>query len=240
MDVSTIVQRVQTELNDVGQTWATQDLIIARLPTANEDVCTRLESEDLAFQVSVVVLLDVPANTTDLSAFQITGSPLYGLVVPRTVEWRQVGQNDEQWQIVESVDKVEDTNIAAGGEPVASDEQGIISFEWRGGVIVVSPSSIPVDVRVRGEFLPPLLQNDSDTQIVGLTNPLVYKVCWKIASSRAELSNLAQSFDAQYEKAIDNFEVMQVKERQNRPQRFGSRRNALITGEFAGGIAPTA
>ena len=237
-DVSTIVSRIQNELQDFGKKWATFDYIVNFLSTANEDVCTRLESQDLAFQINVIVLPAVPADTTDLSSYQIQGSPLYGLVIPRSMEWRFVGQNDEQWQIVTKVDKVIDTNTAASGQPVASNEPGIDSYEWRGGIIYISPSNQPVDIRLRGEFLPPLLNNDSDVQIVGLTNPLVYRTCWKIANTRSQMSNMVAVFDAQYKEAIDNYEVMQVKERQNTPQRFGGRRTAMGSGEFAGGMMP--
>lgn len=235
-DVFTIVKRVQVELEDVGVAWTDQDYIIRRLSAVNEDVCTRLESEDLAFDISVVVLQAVAANTPDLSKFQISGSPLYGLVIPRSIEWRLVGQNDEQYTPIPRVDKVIDTSIASNNQAVTSNQVGIASFEIRQGVVVISPSSAPTDIRVRGEFLPPLLLNDSDQQIIGLTNPLVYGVCQRICESRAEMSNLATVFKEHYERALDNFEVIQIKELQTRPMRLGGRRSAMNSS--GGGLRP--
>src|SRR6185503_6525140 len=117
-----------------------------------------------------VILPNVPKNTTDLSAFQAVGQPLASMILPKSVEYRLVGQNQEQWNTVQNVDKVIDTDTGTGEEDVAvaSDNQAIVSWEWRGGIIYISPAAQPVDIRVRFQGIAIQLNSDNVQQVAGM------------------------------------------------------------------------
>lgn len=146
----------------------------------NEDINLRIQSLGLNFDTQVVVLPGVPANTTDLSAYQADGQPLAALIIPDSgdgsepIEWRVAGQSDLMWQPVPWLGKVIDTNSSQTPGVVTSTSGCVDSFEWRAGIIYISPCNVAVDLRIRGTFLPILADNDAAQVIKGLVNVIAY------------------------------------------------------------------
>src|SRR5579872_1072140 len=154
--ISLVVQRVQTEFDALGQDdWCDKDYILNFLSIHHEDVDNVLENLDLSYDTQVVVLSAVPAGTSDLSAFEVSGQPLSSIMYPIKLEWRLVGGTDINWRKIPRQDEIEDVLIPTAGGP--SQTEGIASFEWRGGIIYISPSSVDVDIRVRFDALPPVI-----------------------------------------------------------------------------------
>src|SRR4051812_14125173 len=160
-------------------TYADYDYIIKFIAFRNDDLSNRFQSLGLNFDTQVVVLTAVPANTTDLSAYQADGALLQNLVIPESsdgsspLEWRVTGQSDLSWMPVPWTGKVIDTNTATSGNPVASLSASVDSFEWRAGIMYISPCNQIVDLRVRGSFVPALADNDAAAFIRGMINVLV-------------------------------------------------------------------
>lgn len=237
------------------------------------------------------------------------------MILPKSVEWRLVGQNQQQWTEVKSVDKVLDTDTGTGegapgvnaqltapvstaGSPVIapvnsvvgmsvgltvsvdtgaaqeevvitaisgvpptftavfsqlhgvnaivttspagveSDDSTVESYEWRGGILKLSPSSVAVDLRIRfvATAIPPTLDNNSQQFIIGLTNVYVYKCCVKICAARGVGTNaLVQFFTAEYNRACADFEGLSVKAQQAKIMRLGGRRSQWDSGWNDGG-----
>jgi hypothetical protein len=230
MSVNLIIRRVQTLLSGVGSVddIANPDYICRFLEIVNDDLMQRFENLDLNFSTEVVILPDVPANTTDLSSFQQEGAPLACLELPLLLEWRLAGQTQLEWQPVENVQKVYDTDTGTGlpGVPVTSEEIGIDSYEWRGGVIYISPSSQDTDIRVRYQSLPVDLDADSPNQPVrGVVNILAYGISIMILSKRGGQDTLKTDIEGWLTQAVGLFESTQVKSQQSQRQRLGSRRS---------------
>jgi len=310
MTVQDIITRVQTELEDAtgesGSDWTDADYIIGKLVTIGDDIAIRLQLLDLDYSTVEVILANVAANTIDLSAYQANGAPLAMMILPKSVEWRIVGQNQQQWTPVQRVDKVIDTDtgtgegapgvnaqltgngVTAAGAPfvapvtnvsamvvggtvtvdvgalqeevkitaisgaplsftavfsklhgvnaivltspagVQSDDPTVESYEWRGGILKLSPASTPVDLRIRfvATAIPPTLDNNSQQFIIGLTNVYVYKCCVKICAARGVGTNaLVTFFTAEYTRACADFEGLSVKTQQSKTFRLGGRRS---------------
>lgn len=226
--VNQIVKRVQTLVADLGADWADQDYILQHLLIVNDDLEIELQAYGLNFDTQVVVLPNVPANTSDLAAYQSEGQPLEGLVLPKTLEYRMVGQNDEMWLPVSDVQKVVDTNTGTSepGSPTVSNDSTVESWEWRTGIIFISPCSQAVDLRIRFQSLPVTLNADSPNQPVrGVTNILTFDVVLSIdtvrkSSNRDFIADIA----VRRKRAFGFFQICQQKAQQGQVTRLGSRR----------------
>ena len=243
MTVQDIITRVQSEIEDaVGGTdsdWCDADYILGKLATLSDDIAIRLQLLDLNYSTQEVILPNVGPNVSDLSSFQATGQPLAQMIIPKSVEWRLVGETQEDWEIVEQVDKLIDTDTGTGetGATVASNDPTVESYEWRQGILRVSPCMVPVDFRIRFAGTVISLSTNSQAQIVGLTNVYVYKCAEKITASRSVGTGaLPKYFRDCYNHACADFEGLSVKNQQSKMTRLGGRRSGSSGG--AGGFRP--
>jgi hypothetical protein len=219
MSVATVTTRVATLFEDRGQKWCTKDYVQSFLAIHNEDVEAYLESLDLSYDTDVIVLSNVTAGATDLSAFQAEGGLLANMTLPTALEWKLPEEDDSKYQPIPRADKVRDV-------PTAEPFRGIASFEWRKGIVYLTPSSVDVTIRVRCETLPASLDEDSGQYIKGLTNVLVYGVAAMIAFARGgPASKLGLVFQDKYEKALGTVEDTMIKNDQLSPRRMAGRRS---------------
>lgn len=219
MSVQKIVDRVQLFMEAQGEDWCSADYVTQYLAVHNEDIESFLENLDLSYDTDVIVLPAVPAGTLDLSSYQQDGGPLSQMVLPVALEWRLVGQDDTQWEPIPEKDKVIDVMAYPG----------IASYEWRHGLVFISPSSVDVDVRIRCEDLPAVLDNDSATYIKGLTNVLAYGVAALICGSRGGPSAAnAVYFEGKKEDALSNVADRMVKDEQTVVRVMGSSRGRFV------------
>jgi len=317
--VQDIINRVQTELEDAtgesGSDWTDADYILGKLATLSDDIAIRLELIDLNYNTNEIILPNISANSIDLSAYQQYGQVLAQMLIPKSMEWRLVGENQQQWTPVRQVDKIVDTDMGTGeGQPavstltqsavaatgsqtvdvlsvnsmqvgqtlsideganqesvvitalassppsftavftklhanqvvvtaspagVESDDPTVESYEWRGGILRMSPCMEPVDLRIRFVSTVISLATNSQQQIVGLTNVYVYKCCQKITFSRAAGTNtLSDGFEKMYERACADYEGLSVKTQQSKVIRLGGRRSGSGCGSTSGGFFP--
>ncbi len=245
--MNTLAYGADSNLSDI-------DYIQKFIAIRNDDINLRFQSLGLNFDTQVVVLLAVPANTTDLSAYQAEGGLLEQLFSPDStsgdspIEWRLTGQNDLAWEPVPWVAKVIDTNIATatgvgggfggggmggggfgggGGAPtVQSDSAVVASFEWRGGIIFISPCSQIVDLRIRGDFLPSFADNDAAPLIKGMTAMLSFWTCELMAKygPGGEGGSVYVAFHDDAKAAEWDFVTILAKAQLSRPLRLGGRR----------------
>jgi hypothetical protein len=159
------------------------------------------------------------------------------MIIPKSVEWRLAGENQEQWTMVQQVDKLIDTDTGTGIPPavVASDDPTVESWEYRLGLLNVSPCEEIVDFRIRFVATVISLTNNSQQQIIGLTNVYVYKCCEKIMASRgAGMSALVGYFTKCYDRSCADFEGLSLKSQQSKMTRLGGRRSGPLYGYDSG------
>ena len=242
--VQLIITRVQTEIgNATGEPdsdWTDADYILAKLATLSDDIANRLELLDLNYATVEVILPAVPANTVDLSAFQASGQPLAMMILPKSIEWRLVGESEEDWSFAPQVDKVIDTDTGTGISPavVASDDPTLESWEYRAGILKTSPSMEILDLRVRFVAAAISLTNNSQAQVAGLTNAYVYMACQHILEERASgVTVLSGTYEKRYNRACADFEGLALKSQVSKMSRFGGRRSGSNSG-WDGGFRP--
>lgn len=236
MSAQLIVTRVNVFLEEAGAQWATTDDIYAKLSIVTDDVENHLQALDLNFDTQVVTLGNVAKNTTSLKAFQADDQQLAGLVLPKVVEWKPAGAPESEYQEVPLVDKVIDTNTGSGvgNAAVAATEAVVASYEWRAGVVFISPCSVNVDLRIRFQGLPTLLNADSPYQPArGLTNPLAYLTAAMILALRGGKGALstADVLEKKGLRALATFETQQVKASNAKGKRLGGRRPGRSGGD---------
>ena len=243
-----LIQQVLTRLQNLmqaayGQTsdYADYDYLTKYIAIVNDDIAAELDGLDLHFDTQVVVLTAVPANTTSLSGYQVQGGPLGCLIFPNStdgsspIERRVSGQNDLAWEPVAQVGKVEDTNTATGNTgQIISDSTAVDSWEWRGGIIILSPCSVIVDLRIRGDFIPSLADNDAAPFIHGLVNILAYKAAGLVSALGPQNAQMVASMQMMYDKALEDFESRLSKSKHGQVIRLGGRRTQFpgIAGTF--------
>jgi hypothetical protein len=234
MAVQDIVTRVQTEIEDLtgepDSSWTDADYIIGKLMTVSDDIAVRLQLLDLNYNTQEVILPAIPANTNSLVSYQADGQPLSQMILPKTVEWRLSGENQEQWTPVHQVDKVIDTDQGTGlpGATIESDDPTVESWEYRGGVLLISPCEEVVDLRIRYVATAIQLNANSAQQVLGLTNTYVYKCCEKICAARGGTGT--EYFRDCFNRACADFEGLSVKIQHGKRTRLGGRRSGSPTG----------
>jgi hypothetical protein len=243
--VQDIITGIQNELEDnLGSAsidWADPDYIITKLANLGTDIGMRLQVLDLNYQTQEVIIPNVPANTQSLLPYQQAGQPLAEMIVPKSVEYRLVGQNQQEWIFVDDVQKLIDTDTGTGlaGSAIDSDDPTVESYEWRQGVLSISPCETAVDLRIRFSGTVISLNATGQQTVVGLQNIYIYKGCAVICASRNGGPNtLSQWFDSRFEKSCADFEMLSVKSQQNMKFRLGGRRSSCNSGWGTDGFRP--
>lgn len=220
MSLSLIIRRVQKLFDDEGESWCDKDYVTGFIALNSDDLETELSAHELGYQEGTIVISDVPAGTTDLSAYQADAGPLASMMSPISVEWRRVGEDDSMWRPVKRGDKIIDVGTTD------NQVEGIQNFTWQQGLVKISKSSIDVDLRVVAELLPDIAQSDSDNYIKGATNVIAYFTAQMIAIDRGGgVAKQAPFFEKKGLKALDNLEIILTKQEQNNVRRFAGRRS---------------
>jgi hypothetical protein len=246
--MKTVARRAQILLRaayGADSSYADYDYIINYINIVNTDLNNRFQALGLNYDTQVVEVIGVPANTINLAAYQADGGPLANLVTPDStdgsspVEWRLSGQNDTDWMPVTMSGKVYDTNVAGAGQLPVSDAAIVESFEFRAGVIWISPCSQIVDLRVRGDFLPNFAGDDAAQLLAaGSLNVLMYWTCERISKygPGGESGPVHEGFKEDAQKAEDDFVCLLAKSQMGENVRLGGRRTQCFGN--AGGFTP--
>jgi hypothetical protein len=145
--------RVRNLLDDPQGSYLTDDFIIPLINEVYSDANSQLTSTQSQFDIGVVEVPGVQPGTPNLSALQAPGQILGHLAAqPLRIDWKVGGLPPSYYQLVENY----------GVLPDLQPQQGMAGWEFRSGIIWLTPSSIVVDLRVRAEFGFPPLVADSD------------------------------------------------------------------------------
>jgi hypothetical protein len=174
----------------------------------------------------VVDVLGVDIGTTDLGNYQsatmanddgsASTGPLYGLVTPIIVEWKTAGQPVSRYREAGRTGKLPNVSPAS---PQALYQ---MEWEWRGGVIFLTPLSYPADLRVRGEFGPPPLVKDTDVLVVHprIEQAVSYGTAALIGAERNN-APYTENYSTQADRVLENISNMMVKAEQGTTTRIG-------------------
>ena len=165
-----VKMKVRSLVGDVMADFTTDAYLNPLVNIVYEAQTTKLMADtDSSFDDWVFDVPAVPTGTTTLRAYQSSqmatpdgnvAGPLLGLVTPEIIEWKQVGQPDQNYVEAGRVGKL--PNVS----PAAPQNIQQMQWEWRDMTLYLVPMTFPVDLRVRGEFSPPSLVKDTDELIV--------------------------------------------------------------------------
>jgi hypothetical protein len=152
MDLTTVKTRIRSLVDDPDATYATDAFLLPLINQKYEELYNRMLSTGAEFERKIVEIFSLAPQTPDLSAYNFTGQPLELMVQPLTLEWKQAGLDNTNYRTAALVDKVKDV--------VAN--QFVDDWEWRAGIIYLTPCILNVDLRIRGDFLFSSLASDQD------------------------------------------------------------------------------
>ena len=145
--------RVRILLDDPQGSYLTDDFIVPLINEVYADANSQLASTQSSYDINVVEVPGITPGTPYLSAQQSPGQIIGHLMAqPLRIDWKVAGNPPSTYQLVTNY------GVLADLQP----QQGMAGWEYRSNVIWLTPSSIAVDLRIRGEFGFPPLSNDDD------------------------------------------------------------------------------
>lgn len=229
--VPNICKRVKVLLRNPSER---DDFIISHLEIVADDLSNRLQSFGLKYDTEVVILASVPAELSDLSTYQGIGQPLETLVQPKKIEWKGAGRSVQEYRSVPAVDELADSDAGTGipGDEVQAVASVVISWEWRRGVLYISPCSQDVDLRIRFHGLPRLVGDDTaDPAPRGAMNLLVYATAISIVIADGGPGSMrAKTWELTLQQTLADYQSNQVKDSQRVPLRLGGLRQGAVRG----------
>ena len=162
-------------------------------------------------------------QTADLSAYSLTGQPLELMVQPLRLEWKQAGIDNTNYRTVTLVDKKKD--VLAG--------QFVEEWEWRTGIIYLTPCVLAVDLRIRGDFLFDSLAADQD--VVSVTKSFGHALAYGSAALvGAVRGNQAwmQAYTILQDSAVDDLMQYLTRKDQGKIRRVGRVSRGRIASGF--------
>lgn len=144
--------RVRVLLDDPQGSYLTDDFILPLIAEVYEDANSQLASTQSSYDVAVVEVAGIAPGTPNLAALQAGAGPLSHLMAqPQRIDWKAAGEDPSYYSLVPNY----------GVLPDLQPQEHMAGWEFRSNTIWLTPSSIAVDLRVRGEFGPAPLTSDA-------------------------------------------------------------------------------
>jgi hypothetical protein len=213
LNLAEVVDRTAALLDDPSKSWAEQAYLLPFINQAWDHLATRLSSLGLSQEESLVVLTPVAAGSLNLDSFAVEGGLLETMMMPTYIEWKLVGDDDILYRELPLRAMIPD--VPAGVE-------GHVAYEFRAGHIYITASSVDTTMRVRMKVVSTNFVDPDDQVVHGLTHVLAYKAAEIVCSPTVRNNLPGMQFLAQKgTDAMDDFEVLCVKQKQRMVKRFG-------------------
>ncbi len=204
MILSEVRSRIRALVDDPDGTYVTDDFLAPLINQKYEEIYNRMLSTGAEFERRVVELSNVQAGTKDLSAYNLPGRELETMIQPTYFEWKQNPTDPVNYRPASLVDKVGD--VVPG--------QFIYNWEFRSGVIYFTPSTLAMDLRIRGDFFFASLNNENDAIAAAknIGHAVAYGTASLIGTVRGNAA-WAQAYSILQDNSLDD--VMQYITRQD-------------------------
>lgn len=212
MDLATLKSRIRSLVDDTDASYATDAFLLPLINQKYEELYNRMLSTGAEFERKVNEILNVPAQTANLSDYVLPGQPLELMVQPLQFEWKQAGLDPTNSKTASLVDNVKDV----------IPDQLIDDWEWRAGVIYFTPCTLNVDIRIRGDFLFSALTTDSDAIAVtkNFGHALAYGTAALVGAVRGNQA-WAQAYTLLQDNAVDDLMQYLTRKDQAKIRRVG-------------------
>lgn len=208
-----VKSRIRSLVDDPQGSWANDAFLVPLINEAYDDANSQIASTQSSWDISVVEVPSVPVGTPNMADYQ-SGTGLLAQLTdePLRIDWKPAGTDPVQYQLVPNYQVLPDW------QP----QQGMPGWEWRSEVIWLGACSLVVDLRVRGEFAPAPLTDDTD---VLTTHPRIgYVIAYGVAALAAVVRG-NKAWEVSYgQKAVEGLdEIMEqlVRAEQGQVRRIG-------------------
>jgi hypothetical protein len=223
MNLAEVKSRIRALVDDPDGTYVTDGFLGPLINQKYEEIYNRMLSTGAEFERRVVELGNVAAQTTDLSVYNLPGRELELMLQPVLLEWKQAGLDPTQYRIAALVDRVHD--VIPG--------QTMEQWEFRSGVIYITPTALAVDIRIRGDFLftPLTAETDAIMAAKNLGHAVAYGTASLIGTVRGNPA-WTQAYAILQDNAVDDVMQYIARKDQAKIRRVGriSRRRDLRIG----------
>ncbi len=144
--------RVRSLLDDPDGTYLSDSFLVPLIGEVYDDANSQLAATQSSWDIGVVEAPGIAPGTPNLAALQTGAGPLAALTdQPLRIDWKPAGEDPSYYRLVRNYEVLPDLQPRAA----------VAGWEFRREVIWLTPCSIAVDLRVRGEFAPPPLTDES-------------------------------------------------------------------------------
>lgn len=211
--VARVKGRVRSLVDDPKPTWCDDEFLVPLIQDLYDDANSQLVSTQSSWDIGVVEVPGIIPGIPNLSDQQTTGGLLAQLTdQPLRIDWKPAGQDPSTYQLVPNFEVLPDIQPA----------QYMRGWEYRSEVIWLTPCTIAVDLRVRGEFSPPDL---NENESVLTSHPRIgYAISYGIAALCGTIrgnKGWEVSYNAKYEESIDLIMGELVRAEQGQIRRLG-------------------
>lgn len=220
-----VKKRARSLIGDPDGDFCTDSYILPLINQAYDDSLNYLLQTCSPFVTQLVVCPDVAEGTSTLQPLQAGSGygnppggpgPLYALVNPLKIEFKQAGFPEASYRFAERYDIL--PNLAPDNAPPTRG----LAWEWRSYILYLTPLPFPADLRVRGEFRPSELIKDTDPINLHplMCAALSYATGALIGVERAN-QNYIQNYGPRAIAALDDIAAELVRTTQSTTSRVG-------------------
>lgn len=202
-EVASIVQRVGALLDNPSNSQFDQDYQMPYIDQEYGELDNELEALGAPYALEQAYI-DVPRNTSSLASFMAAGGPLADMKLPSDIWWKLSSQPDTSYQ--QSEGPVTRLDFV---DPFS---QGAAQWTFLGGLLAVTPSSVPVTLQVTYQRMSTNIVDPQTGVILGTAAILALRVAVYIATIRG--MPMVQMLMQKEAKASRNFKMALKKPRQ--------------------------
>lgn len=211
--VARVKGRVRSLVDDPRGSWCDDAFLAPLIQDLYDDANAQIVSTQSSWDIGVVEIPGVVPGTPNLSDQQSPDGLIAQLTdQPLRIDWKPAGQDPVNYQLVPNFGVLPDIQPA----------QYMAGWEYRSEIIWLTPCTVAVDLRVRGEFDPPNLNDD--TSVLTSHPRIGYAIAYGIAALCGTIRGNARweaSYNAKYEEAMDNLMTELVRAEQGQIRRIG-------------------
>ena len=212
MNLAEVKSRIRALVDDPDGTYVTDGFLGPLINQKYEEIYNRMLSTGAEFERRVVELSNVAALTSDLSVYNLPGRELELMLQPVLLEWKQAGFDPTSYRTASLVDRVRDVIQA----------QTLDDWEFRSGVIYITPTVLDVDIRIRGDFLfaPLTAETDAIAAAKNLGHAVAYGTASRIGTVRGNPA-WTQAYAILQDNAVDDVMQYLARKDQAKVRRVG-------------------
>ncbi|HEV2275612.1 MAG TPA: hypothetical protein VGR96_15680 [Acidobacteriaceae bacterium] len=205
--------RVRNLLDDPQGSYLTDDFIVPLIQEVYDDANSQLASTESSYDIALVEVPGIAAGTLNLAAYQAGSGPLSSLTAqPLRIDWKVAGTDASTYQLAANY----------GVLPDLQPQDSVAGWEYRSNIIWLTPCSIAVDLRIRGEF--GALPLSSDDSVLSSHPRIGYVVAYGTAALIAAVRGnepWVLAYEAKAAEGMDEIMLQLVRMEQGQVRRTG-------------------